>query len=636
MQTYVTKAIILAAGTGKRLDRHDNPKPLVRVGGKPMILHVIEQMQDAGITDIHIVIGHRGEEIQRETTGNPRITANIVYESQPDSGENALLKSLFALRDDMPAEPFFMSMADLIIEKNPFRVMQEIKVEKSDGALLYSLVGTDASKFERAGALSRVCVDGECITEVGRDLPKFDGLEVGVYHFPRGALQSLYEMSLRSGAKDLGELLAHIAKERKLGWKSLEEGEWFDVNTPAVHVRANMFVRERNRVIPTAKERAEMSAPSPFSRFQRAKTMNTEIILERGILNRLDSVRLIPESRAASTHFILTDSVLDPLYGGKVLDGLREAGYKVKKLVVPAGEASKNITEYSRLADEIFSYGIDKNSTIISLGGGVINNIAGVLAGTLYRGVYLLHLPTSMMAQVDAAIDFKQAINSTAGKNLIGNYYPASHVVIDPNVLKTLSDRHIRNGISESIKHAITQDRAFFDALLEGHGNIHDIDFLESVIRRTIELKVPLLNGDVNNDFNEMLPQYGHSVGHAIEHLSSYELLHGEAISIGGCVSAEVARLLGILSKEAVEMHYEIAVKYELPGIVPDEITAEHICEAIRFDKHYEGDFPHMALPKNIGEMWHDKGVYGVPIDFEVLRRAIETNKERKENHGAR
>src|SRR3989338_3496067 len=632
MQSTLVNAVILAAGKGNRLDRHNNPKPLVKVGDKPMILHVIEHMQDAGITHIHIVIGHRGEEIKKELTNNKCVTAHITYVNQNDSSVHALLKSLLMLRGTLH-EPFFVSMADLVMEHNPFSTMADIK-RVDTKLLLYSLIGVDSSKFKRTGALSRACVEGEHVTNIGRDLSKFDGLEVGVYYFPKDALQGLYKLSLRSGIKDFGALLTYLAKKRKLGWKPLLGGEWFDINTPSTHVRANMFVRERNRPVPAAKERREMSSPKQFSSFARTKIMITNIVLERGILDHLGSVRIIPESRAVSTHFILTDSVLDSLYGKRVFEGLTHAGYDVKKLVIPAGEASKSIATYTRLADGIFSYGLDKKSTIISLGGGVVNNIAGVLAGTLYRGIHLIHLPTSMMAQVDAAIDFKQAINSTSGKNLIGSYYPASFVVIDPNVLETLEERHIRNGIAESIKHAITQDKVFFKRLLHGAQRIHDIDFLEFVIKKTLELKVPLLNGDTDDDFNEMLPQYGHSVGHAIEHLSSYELLHGEAISIGGCVSAEIAGLLGIAEGKVVQEHYEIAKKFKLPSIVPEEITSEHICEMIRFDKHYEGDFPHMALPQKIGDMWQDKGVYGAPIDFEILGRAIENNKKKKKKYG--
>ena len=357
--------------------------------------------------------------------------------------------------------------------------------------------------------------------------------------------------------------------------------------------------------------------------------MESDIVVERGLIKNLGAIRLIPEKKADSAHFIVTDDRVDALYGDAVLNSFLECGYNVKKFVVPEGEQSKNIDEYSHIADGVFSYGMDKNSIIFSLGGGVVNNLAGVLASTLYRGIELMHISTSSMSQVDAALDFKQAINSRSGKNLIGSYYPATKILIDPEVLLTLDPRHLRNGIAESLKHALTQDPAFVETLLGYADRLGDVDVLEDIIKTTIALKVPLLNGDVYNDRNEMLPQYGHSVGHALEHLSSYELLHGEAVAIGMAVSAEVARLLGIADKETVRMHYDLLERYKLPTTVPALITADDILNALHYDKHYVKGLPHMALPQSVGTIWHDRGVYSVPVDFEVLRRAVDINKSK-------
>jgi len=601
---------------------------LVKVGNQPMILWNIKQLQEAGIKNIYIVIGYRGEEIKKELTNHPDISANINYIEQNDNSKEGMLKSVMSIKNYIN-EQFFLLSADVIIEKNPYSQFADIfSLNSSD--LIMALISTDREQFERSGALSRIALEGEKIINVGRDLPYYNGLQTGVYYFGGNSIDMLDGIKQFSRKiKDFDELLNQAAIRGKLKAAVLDKGEWFDVNTPATHVRADIFMRRLSEVSVIPQSRAGMQNPFVFSQFRRERRLETEIIIETGLLDRLDKIRLIPEASAESPHYILTDSIVDGLYGEKVLSGLRTAGYNIRKIVIPAGEETKKIEKYEKLADEIFSYGIDERSIIISLGGGVINNIAGFLASTLYRGIGLIHLPTTMMAQVDAAIDFKQAVNSAKGKNLIGSYYPAMKVAIDPAVILSLEDRHIYNGLAESIKHALTQDDGFFSYLNNNINKIRDLNFLENVVRKTIELKVPLLNGDIKDDFNEMLPQYGHAVGHAIEHLSSYELLHGEAVAVGMCVSAEIAKLLGICSQSVVDIHYNVCESYKLPTIIPDSISAEDIINAIRYDKHYLKRNPYMALIKDIGEAWHDKNTYGLPIDYSVLTKAININKNK-------
>ncbi|MFH1822187.1 MAG: SDR family NAD(P)-dependent oxidoreductase, partial [Patescibacteria group bacterium] len=623
-------AVILAAGQGGRLDSSDSPKPLVKVGHKPMIIHNIEHLQQAGIEEIYIVIGYRGEEIRKELTNNPDVTARLNYIEQTDASAKGMLNSVLSLVGKVEG-PFFLTMADLILENNPYPLFHDIKTNFEDNSIL-ALVSTDKGQIERSAGLSRVIINNEKITSVGRDLPYYSGLQIGIYYFKASALEMLKEYQRTNPEiDDFDEMLDIVAKENKLTPVIYSQGEWFDVNIPSTHIRAEIFMRKLKEVSIIPKSRSAMQEFSEFSSFKRVKNLETKILIEAGIINRLKEVRIIPESMADSPHYLLTDTVVDKLYGEIALNGLLNAGYKVRKIVIPTGEETKNLTQYEKLADEIFSYGIDEHSIIISLGGGVINNIAGFLASTLYRGIGLIHIPTTMMAQVDAAIDFKQAVNSTKGKNLFGSYYPAMSIIIDPKVLLSLDERHINNGIAEAVKHAITQDREFLNYLDNNFDKFRDINFLEVVIRKTIELKVPLLDGDTKEDFNEMLPQYGHAVGHAVEHLSAYELLHGEATAIGMCVSAEIAKLLHIGSVEAVQEHYLICEKYKLPTIVPDNMAADDIINTIRYDKHYLKGNPHMALVKEIGQTWHDKNIYSLPIDYEILKKAININKERKQ-----
>ncbi|EDQ84638.1 uncharacterized protein MONBRDRAFT_30054 [Monosiga brevicollis MX1] len=386
--------------------------------------------------------------------------------------------------------------------------------------------------------------------------------------------------------------------------------------------------------------------------FHRVKLMQSEIIVERGITRRLAEVgkQILPETCHESNNYLLTDSMVDNLYGDRVLEGLREAGLKIFKIVVPAdeldetGEPScerhKTLDVFSRCVDQILERGIDKKTAIISLGGGVVNNIAGFISATLYRGITLVHFSTTTMGQVDAAIDFKQAVNHHMGKNLLGAYHPASRIILDPEVLVSQSKRHILNGLAESIKHAFTQSEELINYIVDNRAMLDDkeqaVDYLEQIIRLTIAHKVPTLSGDTENNYNEYCPQYGHCPGHAVEFLSLHTegskaaLLHGEGVTIGMCLSAEVARLKGICDDVCVERHYEVCQAMGLPVYIPDDMSVEAILNKMCYDKHYVKQ-PTMGLTTKVGEMYGIDGDYGHSIDLETLKKAIAININRRD-----
>lgn len=612
------KAYVLAAGKGERLDHIHSPKPLASVGSDPMIVRVILQLIEAGITDISVVVGHRGNEIKSELLSNPKIKTPVSFIEQTTNDTTAGLLNSFLIASNSAEGPVIITMADLVFLENPFTKILETVGTSNKVSLIVSQQLEDR---ENIGAQSMVTEQNGVISDIGRSV-QGNALEVGIYYVPAKGL--VIESDTIS---DIESLFRELARADKLEAVSIDLGQWFDVNTPAVHTRANMMVREQEQAPKVQVQESIKRSLEPHSFFYRHKTLHSDIFVQRGLIKDIAAYDIIPSQSRSSAHFIITDDRVDGFYGDRVLTSLLADGLNVKKIVVPEGEATKNISVFSDVADEIFSYGLDKHSIIFSLGGGVINNLAGVLASTLYRGIGLMHIPTSSMSQVDAALDFKQAINSSLGKNLIGSYYPASKILIDPEALLTLDDRHLNNGIAESIKHALTQSVEFAEVLRRYAPSIHDVTVLQDIVSRTIKLKVPLLCGDVADDVNEMLPQYGHSVAHAVEHLSAYQLLHGEAVTIGICVSAEISKILGFCDDETVDAHYELSRLYSLPTSVPDTISADEICDKIRYDKHYVKGCPHMALPVAVGEMWNADGVYSVPVEYETLKRAIEINK---------
>lgn len=255
------------------------------------------------------------------------------------------------------------------------------------------------------------------------------------------------------------------------------------------------------------------------------------------------------------------------------------------------------------------------------------------MASTLYRGIGLVHFPTSLLAQVDAAIDFKQAINFDHGKNLVGSYYPASKIIVDPLVLRTLDMRLIRDGLAESIKHAICQDTKFLSYICSNSEHLADLDFLAEVVSKSIELKLEVMSGDLDSDYDETLKQYGHAIGHAVEHLSDGEIFHGEAIAIGMCVSSEAALLLGLSDIETVEMHYDVFTRMGLPTTVPESLSLSDLWEKIRYDKHFLSGKAYMGLVRTAGVMaLTNNGNYGHYVAREVIFEAIERNRHRFEH----
>jgi 3-dehydroquinate synthase len=370
--------------------------------------------------------------------------------------------------------------------------------------------------------------------------------------------------------------------------------------------------------------------PAPLL-FCRQKQLKTNIIFASGSFEDLDWSDILPATfiHGARTAFIITDKVVGHLYAAELQSSLEKAHIRTTLIIVEDGEAGKSINSFISTASSIIENRVDKNSLIFGLGGGVVNNVAGVCAATIYRGIGLMQIPTTVLAQADAAIDFKQAVNLGQGKNLLGAYYPAHSVIVMPKVLETLDERNIRNGYAEILKHALLQDADFLKYMVSHNGDLTESEFLRRCVRKAIDLKLPTLNGDPRDDINEMLPQYGHAVGHAVEYLSKYSLLHGEAIAIGICVSAEVARGRGICSENTVSAHYGAFRRFGLPFSVPDYISTADLIGMIRRDKHYT-DQCEMVLPKTVGQIARNGRNVTFGVTDDELSRAIEVNRGRR------
>ncbi len=364
------------------------------------------------------------------------------------------------------------------------------------------------------------------------------------------------------------------------------------------------------------------------STFRADRELKSDVIIHANAIHLLAELAVFHDMNKDSNHILLTDQNIAQLYLKPIQKALQSAGLNVYELIIAPGEASKSVSVYTKLIEQILDFGIDKHSVVISLGGGIVNNIAGFLASTLYRGIGLIHIPTSLLAQADAAIDFKQAVNFRHGKNLIGSYYPAQKIIVDPLVLQTLDIRHIRNGLGESIKHALCQDADFLDYLLSRHEELTDQDFLNTVVATTIKLKLEVMTDNIDAEYDEMLKQYGHSIGHAVEHLSNGQIYHGEAIAIGMCASARIGHMLGLSSADLIDIHEEVFTHFGLPVKIPAEFSREDIWNKIRYDKHFLSDLTNMGILQSVGVLaQNEDGGYAHSISQDIVFQAIEASR---------
>jgi 3-dehydroquinate synthase len=359
-------------------------------------------------------------------------------------------------------------------------------------------------------------------------------------------------------------------------------------------------------------------------RIDRPVTMRSDILLKEGLLSDLSWLDHLPANSYASQHFLITDQIVHKLYGEKLITRLRAAGVAITPLVIPAGESSKSMAIFGQLAEQALQRGLDRWSFIFGLGGGVVNNIAGFLASTLYRGIGLIQLPTTLLAQIDAAIGFKNAVNSSSAKNQIGSYYPAALIVVDPDVLVTLSSRDLSNGVTEAIKHALAEDDALFRLLMQ------DSEFLLSdqaarlnLIEQVIQLKAAGLNDNSRRDQADVVAEYGHAVGHAFEQLSGYTLLHGESIALGMMVMAHLAVATGISDGRLIEAHQNLLSSYGLPVSVPRSFDTSSVLRVIRHDKQYAGGSLRTGVLVRVGELAKDDGKWAIAVPDESLEAAI-------------
>ena len=297
---------------------------------------------------------------------------------------------------------------------------------------------------------------------------------------------------------------------------------------------------------------------------------------------------------------VITDENVGRLHGANVMGSLEAAGFAPHLLAVPAGENSKSMTAAENLVDRLLAAGLDRGSFVVALGGGVVGDLAGFVAAIYLRGIPLVQIPTTIVAQVDSSIGGKTGVNARAGKNLIGAFHQPRLVLADTDTLATLPDREYREGFAEVIKHAVIRDAALLDELdpAAPRGS------LAPLVARNIRIKADIVASDEHERTGQRaLLNFGHTIGHAIENVAGYGVfLHGEAISLGMAAAVEISqRKYGLPTAEAGRVREKLQA-YGLPVTLPPELGTDALLAAMRHDKKFsEGRIRYVVTPK-LGE----------------------------------
>jgi len=295
-----------------------------------------------------------------------------------------------------------------------------------------------------------------------------------------------------------------------------------------------------------------------------------------------------------------------------------------ESLSFPSGERSKTREVWLRLTDALLERGFGRESGLIALGGGVTGDLAGFVAATYLRGVPYLQVPTTLLAMVDASIGGKTGVDTPRGKNLVGAFHPPAAVLADPLVLETLPDELFREGLAETVKHGLIADREYFE-WIEGHIpeiSRRDPEALTHLVRRSIEIKAGVVEGDEREQGRRAILNAGHTAAHALRRESRYRLTHGPAVALGLLVECQIAEDLGMAAPGLRLRVSRLLEGLGLPTTSRHSFDPAAVLAAMHQDKKNRDGKIHMALPIAIGEMGQADG-WTTPVEEDVIGAAL-------------
>ena len=316
---------------------------------------------------------------------------------------------------------------------------------------------------------------------------------------------------------------------------------------------------------------------------------------------------------------VVTDNIISPLFANRVERSLISAGFRPTLITIPAGEKSKTLEQASTICGQMTAAGLDRQSFVIGLGGGVIGDISGFVAAIYHRGIPHVQIPTTLLAMVDSSIGGKTGVNTNDGKNLLGVIHHPSLVIDDVDVLKTLPRREFNQGFAEIIKHAIIADAKMFKTLQSWEAS--DVLALQRLIKRNIKIKAAVVARDERDRSGERaILNFGHTVGHAIERAGNYrKFLHGEALSLGIVAASAVSIKRAGLPPRERDAVIDLLQRFELPTCLPRNFPRNKIVSALKFDKKFEGGKIRFVVTPRIGAAY-----LTIDVSLDDIRQAVD------------
>jgi 3-dehydroquinate synthase len=345
------------------------------------------------------------------------------------------------------------------------------------------------------------------------------------------------------------------------------------------------------------------------------------VLIGCGILEELPE--LVASLAPGHRYAVISDARVATLYGETAVVRCTAAGLRADLFTFPEGEASKSRKRWSILTDELLDAGLGRDAVLIALGGGVTGDLAGFVAATYMRGIALVHVPTSMVAMMDASVGGKTGVDVKAGKNLVGAFHTPSAVIADPLTLRTLETRERAGGLAEAVKHGAILDREYFEELAGAAERLlgAEPEATEAAVRRSVEIKAAVVGGDEREAGRRQILNFGHTLGHAIEAASAYAVGHGQAVATGMVLEARLGERMGITDQGTADALADALARFELPGELPSALGPEVLAYTVR-DKKARAGRERYVLLERIGSC-HSTGGWSHEVPATLVREVV-------------
>ena len=335
--------------------------------------------------------------------------------------------------------------------------------------------------------------------------------------------------------------------------------------------------------------------------------------------------KYFPKNLSYKSVVIITDHTVKKWYAVALKKHLQAEGLNAFICSFPAGDQYKNALTKSTLEEKMFTQHCGRDTLILALGGGVVGDLAGFIAATYMRGIPYVQIPTSLLAMIDSSVGGKTGINTTSGKNLIGAFWQPKAVITDLSLLATLPQKQLQNGLFEAIKIFLTCDNKYFDECDKKLNLLlkRDLNVLTRIVYRAVQLKAQIVAQDEEEKNLRMILNFGHTIGHALEQLSHYKILHGFAVGLGMLVEAKIAVLLGYLSDQAFEQIYTVMTRLGVNLNDLKKFSATEIIRLTKFDKKNKQKKVQYILLAGIGSVEHENDHYARAVPDHIVRQAL-------------